>query len=210
MPFPGSCRSTFTMNAQSISQQEDWLRLKGKQLGQFAEILAGRLGAHIPQSVPPQAHAPLVGFVTPVAFEYVRRAVLRDTRLSGYEQLQLTLRALGTYEYLHRCFGGVAPAPQEFRSMAIPPDLPAVSSAFATRMARVRPLFDQCLAQAKLHTESNEEDQAFAIAYLLQQMTILSAAGLDHVPDAEHAGELVATFETVGEMVERALANYAP
>jgi len=156
---------------KSAGEQEDWLRTKGKILAYITEVLANRLRDEFP-SLPAQVVHLVFGYITPVAAEYVRRAIWRETALSLYQKAQLYLFTLRMYAYVISHYKGHLPNAEQCIEELLDVPIPLGDPSFATRMSRVTPIFDEYFRPENRANNLND-DTVFAGAFLHQVVRIV-------------------------------------
>jgi len=191
---------------KNVREQEDWLRTKGKILAYITEVLANRLRDEFP-SLPAQVVHNVYGYITPVAAEYVRRGIWRETTLSEYEKAQLYIFTLRMYAYMISHYKGHLPNPEqcirELLNVPIPPGDPS----FATRMSKVTPIFDEYFRRENRGQDMDDE-QVFAGAFVGQVLRIVKERSSALVPLTDQdLGRILEDFETTSRTIRQMLAD---
>lgn len=190
----------------NVSDQEDWLRTKGKILAYITEVLANRLRYEFP-SLPAQVVHNVYGYITPVAAEYVRRAIWRETTLSEYEKAQLHIFTLRMYAYVISHYKGHLPNTEQCIREILAAPIPPGDPSFATRMGRVTPIFDKYF-RPENRGQDVDDVQLFAGAFVGQVLGIVKerSGALVSLTD-EDLGRILEDFETTSGTIRQMLAE---
>jgi hypothetical protein len=191
---------------KNASEQEDWLRAKGKVLGFTTQALANRLRDQFP-SLPVQVWHTVHGYITPVAAEYVRRTIWRETILSDYEKAQLHVFTLRTHAYVISHYKGHLPNAEQCIAELLAAPMPLADPAFFTRMHRVTPIFDEIFLHDDLDHNIDHET-VFAGAFVGQVLRIVkerSGVALN-IGDQESI-RIMEAFDTTARSIRQLLAN---
>jgi len=193
---------------KNVNEQEDWLRTKGKILAYITQVLANRLRSEFP-SLPAQVVHLVYGYITPVAAEYVRRAIWRETTLSLYEKAQLHIFTLRMYAYVISQYKGSLPNAEQCMDELLDVPIPLVDKSFATRMHRVTPIFDEYFRlYARDQDEDIEHDTVFTGAFLRQIGEIVNERAGAALPVMEQdLTRMLEVFFTTGWTVRKMLAD---
>jgi hypothetical protein len=184
-------------------EQEDWLRMKGNILGYITEVLANRLRAEFPR-LPAQVIHLMFGYITPVAAEYVRRAIWRDTTLSEYEKAQLHIFTLRAYAYVIGHYRGHLPNAERCIN-EMPALMPLSDPSFFTRMHQVTPIFDEYFLPEN-RGDNLDDDIVFGIAFLHQVWGIVkersdTVLNIDDLDGTSIAKAFDMTGRTIRQMI---------
>jgi len=192
---------------KTAGEQEDWLRTKGKLLGFTTEVLANRLRGEF-TALPAQVIHLVFGYVTPVAAEYVRRAIWRETILSAYEKAQLYMFTVRTYAYVISHYGGRFPNVQKCIDEIVHAPMAPPDAAFFARMQRVTPFFDEHFGPEN-RANNLDDDTVFARAFLAQVVQILRQSGSGAVPNigAQECTRILEALDTTDGTIRQMLAD---
>ena len=168
----------------SAADQENWLESTANLLAILTEVLANRLRGHF-LSLPARAVVPVCGYITPVAAEFVRRAIWSDSLLSSYQKAQLFLFMLGSYEYVAVRYQGQLP-PLEQCLNELPLLMPPSSPSFVTRVSKVKSIYDECFLPKNRRDLKNNET-IFA-GGLLEQIAAIVRDHSGTVPSPNQQG----------------------
>ena len=192
---------------KTAGEQEDWLKTKGKLLGVITAGLANRLRDDFP-TLPPQVVHLVFGYITPVAAEYVRRAIWRNTTLSVYEKAQLYSFTLRTYAYvIDRYKGHFGNVEQCIDEIVHGPMAPSDATFFA-RMQKVTPFFDEYFRTEKRDNDSDDNID-FAAAFLAQIVRVLRQSGSSAVLNVgpQDSTRIMEAFDATARTIQQMLAN---
>lgn len=190
----------------SAGEQEDWLRTKGKILAYITQVLANRLRAEFP-SLPAQVVHLVFGFITPVAAEYVRRAIWSETTLSEYQKAQLHIFTLRMYAYvIGHCKGRLPNAEQCIVELLDVP-IPFSDHSFFTRMNRVTPIFDEYF-RPENRGDNLDDDIVFGTAFVHQVWEIVKERSdtVLNIDDLD-CTSIAAAFDMTGRTIRQMLAD---
>jgi hypothetical protein len=190
---------------RSAGEQEDWLRAKGKLLAYVTEVLATRLRNAF-RGVPGKAEQYVAGYCTPVAAEYVRRAIYRDQSLSEYEKAQLHLFTFRMYDFVISHYGGRLPDAAECIEELLNTEIPLPNAAFFTRMRRITVNFDDVF-RAGIR-RGITDDAIFAAAIVGHVMRIIKdESDTPLVISEEGHAQIQRLLENSGAAIHQLLAD---
>lgn len=191
---------------KSANEQEDWLRTKGKILAYMTQVLANRLRSEFP-SLPAQTVHLVYGYITPVAAEYVRRAIWRETTLSEYEKAQLHIFTLRMYAYVIGHYKGKLPNAEQCIDELLDVPIPLGDPSFFTRMNRVTPIFDKYF-RPEIRGRHINDEQIFAGAFVGAVLGIVKERSGVLVPLTDQdLGRILEGFEMTGSTIHQMLAD---
>lgn len=195
---------------ETADEEEDWLTINGAMLAYITQDLANRLRDEFP-SLPAQVVLPVYGYVTPVAAEYVRRAIWCETTLSFYQKAQLHGNTVDMYGYLisrykdliRRNKGHLPSAEQCIDELLAGPILMSDAS-FVARMSRVTPIFDKYFPENR--GKNIDDDQIFAGAFVGMVLGIVKEGSGVLVPLTDQDLErILEDFEWTGRKIRQIL-----
>lgn len=189
----------------TAGEQEDWLRTKGKILAYMTEVLANRLRNEFP-SLPAQVVHLVYGYITPVAAEYVRRAIWRETTLSVYQKAQLHIFTLRMYAYVISHYKGRLPNAAQCINELLDAPIPLGEPSFATRMSRVKPIFDEYFLPEK-RGNNLDDDMVFATGFLHQVVLIVTERGVGLNIGDQDCIRIMEAFDTTARTIRQMLAD---
>ena len=192
---------------KTASEQEDWLRTKGKLLAYTTEVLANHLCDEF-TTLPAQVEHLVFGYITPVAAEYVRKAIWRETTLSVSQKVQLHIFTLRMYDYVISHYRGRLPNAEQCIDELLDSPIPLADPSFFSRMRRVTPFFDEHF-RLENRDHNLDDDQVFTGAFLVQIAQILrpDTGGRGFTIDAQHCARLYQVFEMTAKTVRQLLAD---
>lgn len=191
---------------KSVSEQEDWLRTKGKILAYITEVLANRLRDEFP-SLPTQAVHNVYGYITPVAAEYVRRAIWRETTLSVYEKAQLYTFTLRMYAYVISHYKGNLPNVEECIDQLLAVPIPLSDPSFTTRMHQVTPIFDKYFLPEN-RSKNMDDEQLFAGAFVGHVLQIVKERSGVLIPLTDQSlSSILEDFEATSRTIRKVLSD---
>lgn len=191
---------------KTAGEQEDWLRTKGKLLGYITEVLANRLRDEFP-TLPGQAIHLVFGYITPVASEYVRRAIWGDTALSKYQKQMLELFTLRTYDYVISHYRGRLPNAEQCIDELLDTPMPLSDPSFFARMHRVTPYFDEYF-RPENRGDNLDDDMVFGTAFLAQVFQIVKESSGAILPiSAQDCTRMLQVFNMTARTIRQMLAD---
>lgn len=190
---------------ETAGEQEDWLRMKGKILGYITQVLANRLRDEF-ASLPAQVVHLVYGYVTPVAAEYVRRAIWRETALSVYQKAQVYIFTIETYAYMISRYRGRLPMAEQCID-EMPAFMPLADPSFATRMSQVIPIFEEYF-RPENRVQNTDDEQTFVGAFVGVVLRIVKDRSGALVPLTDQdLGRILEDFESTGRTIRQMLAD---
>lgn len=191
---------------KTAGEQEDWLRTKGTLLGYITEVLANRLRDEIP-TLPAKAEYLVFGYITPVASEYVRRAIWGDTALSEYQKQMLELFTVRTYDYVINHYRGHLPNAEQCIDELLGMPMPLSDPAFFARMHRVTPYFDEHFRPGN-RDDNLDDDMVFGTAFLAQVFQIVKeSSGAVLSISAQDCTQMLQVFNMTARTIRQMLAD---
>lgn len=191
---------------KTAGDQEDWLRTKGKILAYMTEVLANRLRDEFP-SLPAQVVHLVYGYITPVAAEYVRRAIWRETTLSDYQKAQLHIFTLRMYAYVISHYRGHLPNAEQCIDELLDVPIPLGDPSFFTRMNRVTPIFDKYF-RPEIRGQNINDEEIFAGAFVGAVLGIVKERSGALVPLTDQdLDRILEDFEMTGRTIRQMLAD---
>jgi len=191
---------------KTAGEQEDWLRMKGIILGYITQVLANRLRDEFP-TLPAQVVHLVFGYITPVAAEYVRRAIWRETTLSVYQKQMLHLFTLRTYAYVISHYKGHLPNAEQCIDELLDAPIPLSDPAFFARMLRVTPIFDEYFRPENRRGEIND-DVVFATAFLHQVLRIVKERSGVLLPISDlDSTSIMTAFDMTDKTIRQTVAD---
>lgn len=191
---------------KTAGEQEDWLRTKGKLLGYITEVLANRLRDEFP-TLPGQAIHLVFGYITPVASEYVRRAIWRDATLSKYQKQMLELFTGRTYAYVISHYRGHLPNAEQCIDELLDAPMPLSDPAFFARMRRVTPYFDEYFRPENRGNDL-DDDMVFGTAFLAQVFQIVKESSGAVLPiNAQDCTRILQVFNMTARTIRQMLVD---
>lgn len=149
----------------------------------------------------------MFGYITPVAAEYVRRAIWRDATLSVYEKVQIYIFTIRTYSYVINHYRGHLPNAEQCIDEILDAPMASPDSAFTARMHRATALFDEYFRPE--NRGNNTDDKAvFAGAFVGQVMRIVKERSGAVLPITDQdLTRMLQVFDMTGRTVRQMLAD---
>lgn len=193
---------------RSAGEQEDWLRTKGKLLAFITEVLANRLRIDVFAALPAQVEYLVFGYITPVAAEYVRRALWRDTTLSLYQKQMIYLFMLRMYTYIKSHYRGHFPNVEQCIDEIVHTPIPFASDdPIFDQMHGVTSKFDEHFRQEKQRGNC-DDDMVFGTAFIVNVWQIVKQElGVDLPISAEDSALMLKDFDSTARRIRQMLAD---